>query len=122
MFDFRDHAVGWLGNEIKFFIQSSSMLARDLRRAMFHSSEIVYAYDNLHTIDRPWEEIDKTLANQMSTYFANFIKTGNPNGKGLANWPFFNSTNEKILIIDKNIESKKLETKDQLALIASLLN
>ncbi|TFH27708.1 MAG: carboxylesterase family protein, partial [Bacteroidia bacterium] len=27
----------------------------------FHSSEIVYAYDNLHTLDRPWEDIDQEI-------------------------------------------------------------
>jgi para-nitrobenzyl esterase len=86
----------------------------------FHSSEIVYAYDNLKTLNRPWEAADKTLASQMSAYWINFIKTGNPNGSGLVNWPAFDSKNDKVIILDQKIESKALPTKDQLAFLESI--
>ena len=88
----------------------------------FHSSEIVYAYNNLSTLDRPWKEIDKSIASQMSSYWANFIKTGNPNGTGLVNWPIFDSKQENILILDEKIEAKKMPTKEQLKFIATLFN
>jgi para-nitrobenzyl esterase len=86
----------------------------------FHSSEIVYAYDNLKTLNRPWEAIDKTLASQMSAYWVNFIKTGNPNGSGLVNWPVFDSKNDYVLFLDQKIESKSLPTKDQLAFLETI--
>jgi para-nitrobenzyl esterase len=86
----------------------------------FHSSEIVYAYDNLKTVNRPWEVIDQTLASQMSAYWVNFIKTGNPNGDGLVHWPVFDSKNDNILILDEKIEAKTLPTKDQLAFLVTL--
>lgn len=31
--------------------------------------------------------MDTKLAHLMDTYWTNFAKTGNPNGKGLAAWP-----------------------------------
>ena len=86
----------------------------------FHSSEIVYAYDNLKTVNRPWEAIDQTLASQMSAYWVNFIKTGNPNGGGLVNWPVYDSKNNNILILDQKIEAKSLPTKDQLTFLVTL--
>jgi para-nitrobenzyl esterase len=86
----------------------------------FHSSEIVYAYDNLNTLNRPWEPIDKTLTGKMSSYWINFIKRGNPNGEGLVAWPAFDSKNENILILDQQIESKPLPTKEQLAYLQSI--
>ncbi|HSZ34341.1 MAG TPA: carboxylesterase family protein [Puia sp.] len=86
----------------------------------FHSSEIVYAYDNLKTLNRPWEPVDKTLAGKMSAYWINFIKTGNPNGESLVKWPAFDSKNENILILDQQIESRPLHTKDQLAFLETL--
>ncbi|MBN2486433.1 MAG: carboxylesterase family protein [Bacteroidales bacterium] len=53
----------------------------------FHSSEIFYAFNNLGiSKNRPWQKVDYALANTMSGYWANFAKTGNPNGKGLPDW------------------------------------
>jgi para-nitrobenzyl esterase len=50
----------------------------------FHTGEVAYAYDNLAFIHRcPWEPVDYQLAAVMSTYWANFVKTGDPNGAGL---------------------------------------
>ncbi len=81
----------------------------------FHSGEIVYAYDNLHTLNRPWEPVDQKLATTMSSYWVNFAKTGNPNGKNVPNWPAYRPTTENVIILDKMIESKPLPTKPQLA-------
>jgi para-nitrobenzyl esterase len=34
-----------------------------------------------------WTADDYALSTQMQSYFANFIKTGNPNGADLPEWP-----------------------------------
>ena len=81
----------------------------------FHSGEIVYAYDNLHTLDRPWEPIDQQLADRMSDYWANFVKTGNPNGKGLPKWKPYHPKKEPVMILDVNSGQQPLPTKRQLA-------
>lgn len=80
----------------------------------FHSGEIVYAFNNLHTLDRPWEKVDHELASAMSDYWVNFVKTGDPNGQSLEKWPAFNPAEEKVLVLDKKISSSSLPTKDQL--------
>jgi len=53
----------------------------------FHSSELPYVFNNLNKSDRPWTAADREIAELMSNYWVNFIKTGNPNGEGLPNWP-----------------------------------
>ncbi|MQA40942.1 carboxylesterase/lipase family protein [Rugamonas aquatica] len=53
-----------------------------------HSAEIEYALGNLDTNKVfAWSAGDHALSAQMQAYFANFIKTGNPNGAGLPDWP-----------------------------------
>lgn len=54
----------------------------------FHSSELWYYFDSMRDIpgQRKWTSTDHHLADTMSSYLANFVKTGNPNGKGLPDW------------------------------------
>ena len=53
-----------------------------------HSGEIEYALGNLSTNDiYAWTAADYKVSAAMEGYFANFIKTGNPNGAGLPDWP-----------------------------------
>jgi para-nitrobenzyl esterase len=80
----------------------------------FHSGEIVYAYDNLLTLDRPWEPSDHDIADLMSGYWANFAKTGNPNGEGLPRWDAYTPDQEMVMTIDVISEQKRLPDKEKL--------
>ena len=53
----------------------------------FHTSEVPYALNSIAMSDRPFTEQDRKIADTLSTYWANFVKTGNPDGAGLAHWP-----------------------------------
>jgi para-nitrobenzyl esterase len=76
-----DHAppipAGWFGSRI----------ASD-KAGAYHGAEIVYAFNNLGA-NPTWKitDDDRRLADQMSSYWANFVKTGDPNGPGLPAWP-----------------------------------
>ncbi|MGC4056438.1 MAG: carboxylesterase family protein [Paludibaculum sp.] len=59
-------------------------------RGAVHSAEIEYALGNLATNKHyAWEPADYKLSEVMEGYFANFIKTGDPNGGGLPKWPAY---------------------------------
>jgi para-nitrobenzyl esterase len=68
-----------------------------------HFSELWYTFDHLDQEKWAWTESDRKLADAMSTYWANFARTGNPNGADLPNWPQFTSTNPHVLILDDPI-------------------
>jgi len=52
----------------------------------FHSSEIPYVMNTLDESKRPFSDDDRKIAAMMSSYWANFAATGNPNGGGLPVW------------------------------------
>lgn len=80
----------------------------------FHSGEIVYLYDNLHTLDRPWQEIDHQITQQFSSYMINFVKSGDPNGEGLPQWYPFDPQKNKAMIIDSVTSFEEIPTLDKM--------
>ena len=54
----------------------------------WHSSDLWYSFASLRDIpeQREWEEWDYELAETMSSYWANFMKSGDPNGGELPTW------------------------------------
>ena len=65
----------------------------------FHSSELWYEFETLSRGWRPWEEHDWELAEQLSAYWANFVKTGDPNGPGLPPWHPYAGEHKEALVL-----------------------
>lgn len=72
----------------------------------FHASEIEYALGNLATNKvYAWTPDDYKVSATMEAYFANFIKTGNPNGNGLPNWAP-NTAGSPVQRMNINVDSR----------------
>jgi len=66
-----------------------------------HSWEIEYALGNLSTNKvYAWDEDDQTVSTTMEGYFANFIKTFDPNGAGLPKWKPVKGQRPDYMVID----------------------
>jgi len=75
-----------------------------------HASEIEYCMGNLHLVDTyAWTEDDYKVSETMHNYFANFIKSGNPNGEKLPDWPAAKPIDPEpdIMIIDVESGAEK---------------
>jgi para-nitrobenzyl esterase len=75
-------------------------------RGAVHSAEIQYAMGNLPLDPRyAWVPADYKVSEVVQAFFANFIKTGNPNGAGLPDWPAYSSDTQIMrLAVDSHAE------------------
>ncbi len=71
-----------------------------------HASEIEFAMGNLSSNKvYAWTPDDYKVSTTMENYFANFIKTGDPNGPGLPKWvPNTNGSKVNFMNIDVNTQ------------------
>lgn len=74
----------------------------------FHTGEVPYVFDNLRFVDRPWERVDHEMADNMSAYWTNFIRAGDPNGSGLSAWPVYTITDKKIMLLGEKQQAISL--------------
>lgn len=96
-----------------------------------HASEIAYVFNNLalpHEIpDASSPELSAKdpaavkLADQMSSYWVNFARTGNPNGPGLPNWPAAKTLSPtESMILDKTPGKGEALTPAKIALFQAV--
>ena len=94
---------------------------RDPKKQLaWHSAELWYMFASLRRSEdgknnippaRPWTEWDEELADKMSSYWANFMKTGDPNGEGLPVWPASDENYGWIDFADEIIPHPGMERK-----------
>ncbi|QUD89640.1 carboxylesterase/lipase family protein [Phenylobacterium montanum] len=83
--------------EFRFSYVADSMRA-EWKAGAPHATEIPYVFD---TVSAKYGDKltagDEAVARAANTYWANFAKTGDPNGPGLPEWPRYDPGKDKIL-------------------------
>lgn len=72
----------------------------------FHSSELWYVFHTMNRCWRPWEPCDYTLEAAMSSYWANFAKTGDPNGEGLPTWQPYTAEHPVRMLLAEEVKEE----------------
>jgi para-nitrobenzyl esterase len=92
-------------------------------RGAVHSAEIEYAMGNLATNKvYAWTPEDFQVSKLMQEYFAQFIKTGNPNGPGLPIWPSVKSGGPaQVMRIDVESRADLERHRDRYLFLQSLV-
>jgi para-nitrobenzyl esterase len=74
----------------------------DGRPGSFHACEIAFVFDNAEICDHYSGGASEAfvLSKQISTAWANFARTGNPNHDGLPHWPTYTSEHRATMYFD----------------------
>ena len=80
----------------------------------YHAAEIPYVFGNLQDPTFDYTETDRSLSEVMSSYWVNFARTGDPNGKGLPTWAPYDAAAEPYLDLGDSVQLKHHLLKAQL--------
>jgi len=66
-----------------------------------HGAELPYMFGTQHIRDIAWTQADKAMSELMITYWTNFVKTLDPSGSGVTEWPVFTEQSEQALLFEE---------------------
>jgi para-nitrobenzyl esterase len=81
----------------------------------YHGSEILFVFNNLDMRKQAWTDEDRKVADTVSSYWANFIATGNPNAPGLANWPVYDPKSPTVMELGDQFAPIPVATPEKMA-------
>jgi len=62
-----------------------------------HGQEVAYVFEHLNASDHHVTKSDLKISQDMATYWTNFAKYGNPNGKGVSQWEAFSDKHPEVM-------------------------
>lgn len=114
----RLHTVGWFicpsiaaarrlansGHQVYYYYFTRARDGQETWVGAHHAAEIMYVFDTGNLIF-PSTEIDMMLSQAMGDYWANFIRRGDPNGKGHPQWPVFEPDSGRYMIFGDELST-----------------
>ncbi|MBF4470564.1 carboxylesterase/lipase family protein [Flavobacterium sp. HJJ] len=68
----------------------------------YHGQEVAYVFENLDKSNPQTSKSDLAVSDLMGTYWTNFAKYGDPNGKDIPSWPAFNNSDPKLMYFNNS--------------------
>lgn len=87
----------------------------------FHAAEIAYVFNNIERSGRPVTDVDRKLADAMSTYWTTFARSGGPNSPDLPEWRPYTRQEEPAMEFGEVIKLVNHVRQEKLDLLEGLL-
>ncbi|HEY2037562.1 MAG TPA: carboxylesterase family protein [Steroidobacteraceae bacterium] len=79
------------------------------RWGIFHSSELPYVFGTLAAApERHFTAADRAISARLVRYWLDFVKTGNPNGAGMAAWPPIGPRDPEVMVLASSIAPRPI--------------
>lgn len=75
-----------------------------------HFTDVPYVFNNLRMWDYPWTDIDRKVADALSSYWTDFAKALNPNSPQLSNWPAYDPRDERWMNLGDTARVEKINS------------
>ncbi len=87
----------------------------------YHSAEIEYVFGQLDSkAGVAWRAEDRQLSEAMQKYWANFARSGDPNGPGLPKWPAYSAAEGwPVMFLDAKSGAHKDELRERYVFLTS---
>lgn len=85
----------------------------------YHGQEVAYVFENLDKSNPQTSKSDLEISNLMGTYWTNFAKHGDPNGKDIPNWPAFSDSNPKLMYFNNTAYTGPVPSAESLKVLDS---
>ena len=105
---------------VYFFTRIPTVNGQPSPQGANHTAEISYAFNNPKgQATQTWNETDTKLGGTMSSYWANFIMKGDPNGSGLPNWPQYRDLTSKVMVLGDTVQPESAPPIERLKFLSA---
>jgi len=82
-----------------------------------HGQEVGFVFQHLNPNSKEATGTDQQISEAMATYWTNFAKYGNPNGKGMPEWPAFSDVNAVVMHFNQTAHPGKVPSEESLKVL-----
>jgi len=84
-----------------------------------HGQDVPYVFMTLDPEDSNTTQSDLELSDAMGTYWTNFAKHGDPNGKGVPEWPAFSVSDPEVMYLGRTPHTGPVPSAESLEVLDS---
>ncbi len=82
-----------------------------------HAQEVSYVFEHLDASNQQTTKTDLEISDAMATYWTNFAKYGDPNGKAVPNWPAFSDKKPVVMYFSKTAHTGPVPSEASLKIL-----